>query len=156
MFWLSLAYVFSPMNIVNTNVLNAIGRTDVYMKLSFIKIPLDLIIFLITYRISLQVVVISRAVSCILYFYINGFYTGKVYDFSPTKQLIACWKYILSALIMGACVKTLTYFITNNGLCILISVLIGAIVYGSLLFFLKDEEFNLLLSKLLKRNIKGD
>ena len=156
MFWLSLSYVFSPMNIVNTNVLNAIGRTDVYMKLSFIKIPFDLIIFLITYRISLQAVVISKALFSIVYFYINAFYSGKVYDFSPTKQLIVCWKYIISALIMGICVKTLTFLINSNGLCILVSVLTGALIYGFLLFILKDEEFNLLYSKVINQKHKRD
>lgn len=87
LFWISLSYIFTPLSILNMNVLNAIGRSDLFLKIDLIKIPFIILTMIITFPISLKAIVIGKTVTAFLWFYINGFLIGKFYNFGAFKQL---------------------------------------------------------------------
>ena len=129
------------------NLLNAIGRSDLFLKIDFIKIPFILITMVITFPISLNAIVIGKAVTAFIYFYINSFLIGKMYGFGGFKQLTCSWKYITSAILMGFVVVSLDNMIESGILSLIFGVLGGAIIYMILLFILQDIEFMNLLIK---------
>ena len=147
LFWLTLSYIFNPLSVLNMNLLNAIGRSDLFLKIDFIKIPFILITMVITFPISLNAIVIGKAVTAFIYFYINSFLIGKMYGFGGFKQLTCSWKYIISAILMGFVVVSLDNMIGSGILSLIFGVLGGAIIYMILLFILQDIEFMNLLIK---------
>lgn len=153
LFWLSLSYIFTPLSILNMNVLNAIGRSDLFLKIDLIKIPFIILTMIITFPISLNAIVIGKAVTAFLWFYINAFLIGKFYNFGAIKQLLAAWKYIVSAIIMGIIVILIDKIIVSNVLSLIIGVIIGIISYVILLILFRDEQFIILLNK-IKGKIK--
>lgn len=153
LFWLSLSYIFTPLSILNMNVLNAIGRSDLFLKIDLIKIPFIILTMIITFPISLNAIAIGKTVTAFLWFYINAFLIGKFYNFGAIKQLLAAWKYIVSAIIMGIIVILIDKLFVSNVLSLIIGVIIGIISYVLLLIIFKDVEVYSILKK-IKGKIK--
>lgn len=149
--WLCFSNMFIAHNALNMNVLNAIGRSDLFLKVDCTKIPVIFITMAITFPISLKAVVIGKVVSCFIYFYINAFMPGKLFGFGPFKQLACSWKYILSTFIMGLGVALINYFISSDLLSLIVGVISGVAIYIFMLVVLKDEEFNNMGLKILNK-----
>lgn len=148
LFWISLSYIFTPLSILNMNVLNAIGRSDLFLKIDLIKIPFIILTMIITFPISMKAIVIGKAVTAFLWFYINGFLIGKFYNFGPLKQLLCCWKYIVSAITMGLFVIFIDKIIVSDILSLIVGLISGVFSYMLCLLLLKDFEFVNLLNKI--------
>lgn len=148
LFWLSFAYLFTPLSILNMNVLNAIGRSDLFLKVDIIKIPIIILTMIITFPISMKAVVIGKAVTAFIYFCINAFMPGRLFNFGPFKQLICAWKGILATLVMSAFVFFITKVITSNILCLIIGIIGGIVVYVLVLLVLHEEELRTILMKI--------
>lgn len=153
LFWISLSYIFTPLSILNMNVLNAIGRSDLFLKIDLIKIPFIILTMIITFPISLKAIVIGKAITAFLWFYINGFLIGRFYNFGAFKQLFCSWKYIVSALIMGVIVIFIDKLVVSNVLSLILGLFGGVFSYILLLIIFKDVEFYRILIK-LKGKIK--
>ncbi len=151
--WLALCYMFKPLSSLNLNLLNAIGRSDLFLKIDFLKVPVIAITMIITFPISLKAVVIGKALAAFIYFYMNGFMIGKLYSFGAFKQLACCWKIIIATIIMAISVWLVTVFVKTHLIGLIAGVLLGATVYVAVLVSLKEEEANVWLKKL--KWIKG-
>lgn len=154
MFWISLANIFVASNTLNMNLLNAIGRSDLYLKIDLIKFPFIFIMMGICFPIGIKAVAIGRAVTAIIYFIINSYMPGKLYNFGPIKQLICAWKYIVSTIIMIIVVVVINIIIKSDILSLFVCIPIGVLVYILSLFILRDDEFLILFKKLFGRFLK--
>lgn len=152
LFWLALSYIFAPLEILNLNLLNAIGRSDLNLKLDLIKCPFIVICMAITLPISIKAVVIGRLVFCFIYYYIDCFMAGRMFRFGAFKQLLASWKAIIASGIMAVALLTLDHlFLTENILKLIIKVLSGIIVYCVSLIVLREQELKIIKNKILKK-----
>ena len=152
LFWLSLSYIFTPLSILNMNILNAIGRSDLFLKVDICKVPVILLVMVITFPISLKAVVIGKFVASFIYFYINGFLSGRIFNYGSLQQLHSSWKYIVATFIMSLVIlsiKALTQSIFN---CFLLSFLCGIFVYFFILLILHEEYTRFLVNKLIVFN----
>lgn len=151
LFWLALSYIFTPLSILNMNILNAIGRSDLFLKVDLCKTPIIIIAMMITFPISIKAVVIGKVVCAFMYYYINTFMIGRMYSFGAFDQLACSWKYIVSSTIMAICVILVNNLIQSNLWNLVIGISVGIIVYALFLLLLKDEEFLGIVSKFLNR-----
>lgn len=126
---LCLARMFTPLSSINMNLLNAIGRSDLFMKIDLSKIPLILVILSITIPISVEAIVIGNLFSTLICFFINTYYPGKLFGYGAWEQ-IKDWKYIfLSLLIMTSIVLIYLHFIDNIWLQFIGGGIIGCGAY---------------------------
>ncbi|MCR4734718.1 MAG: lipopolysaccharide biosynthesis protein [Treponema sp.] len=156
LFWLALSYIFSPLEILNLNLLNAIGRSDLNLKLDLIKCPFIIICMAITLPISIRAIVIGRLIFCFIYFYIDCFVAGKMFKFGAFKQLFASWKAIVSSGVMAFVLLGLNYVLSSeNILKLIIMVLSGVIVYFISLIILQEQEVKIIKNKVLLKSKRG-
>jgi len=151
LFWLALSYVFTPLSSLNLNLLNAIGRSDLFMKIDFSKVPIIAIMMAITFPISLKAVVVGKAVTAIIWFYMNGFMIGKLYNYGAFKQIASCWKGIVATVVMAVSVRFIMGFVETPVVGLAVGFLSGVVVYSVVLAILKDEEYKVLVNKVLRR-----
>ncbi len=154
LFWLALSYVFIPLSSLNLNLLNAIGRSDLFMKIDFSKVPIIAIMMVITFPISLKAVVIGKVLTAFVYFYMNGFMIGKLYKFGAFKQLACCWKGIIATIIMAISVWFVKSIFEIQIVSLLVGVISGAAVYLLVLAILKEKELNAFIRQLSVKFIK--
>lgn len=146
LFWLSLAFIFSPLEILNLNLLNAIGRSDLNLKIDLIKLPLIVICMVITLPIGIKAVVIGSVISCFIYYIIDGFLIEKMFNYGALKQLFSSWKVILATIIMALVLYLLNHIIQNETIIkLLILIIVGIISYILCLFIFHEYEiFNII------------
>lgn len=142
---LCLSRMFTPLSAINMNVLNALGRSDLYMKLDLSKIPLDIILLAITIPISVEAVVIANLVNSFICFFINAYLPGKLLGYGALMQL-KDWRYIIiSILIMIISVLCIRSICANYWAQLIIGFVVGILVYMSSILSFKVIRFHELL-----------
>ncbi|WP_235942686.1 oligosaccharide flippase family protein, partial [Salinimicrobium oceani] len=71
--WMCFARVFYPISTMNMNILNASGRSDLFLKIDLSKLPLLIISLIITVPIGVEAIVIGHVVTSFLSFFINAY-----------------------------------------------------------------------------------
>lgn len=149
--WLCLARIFTPLSALNMNILNAVGRSDLFMKLDFSKAPLTIIILAITIPISVEAIVIGSFVDSFLCFFINAYLPGRMFGYGAWQQL-KDWKYIiLSILLMSVAVYLFMLVVQNVWLQLFIGGTIGIVVYSACCYFFKVIDDDMLRLLKVKR-----
>ena len=119
----------TPLSVMNINMINAIGRSDLFMKMDFSKIPMTLIMLAITLPISPMAVAIGSLCTSFIAFFINAYIPGKIYGYTAWKQ-IKDWRFILlSVIIMVMSVWPIVHYINNSWLQIIIGGIVGVTTY---------------------------
>ena len=149
--WLCLARIFTPLSALNMNILNAVGRSDLFMKLDFSKAPLTIIILAITIPISVEAIVIGSFVDSFFCFFINAYLPGRMFGYGAWQQL-KDWKYIiLSILLMSVAVYLFMLVVQNVWLQLFIGGTIGIVVYSACCYFFKVIDDDMLRLLRIKR-----
>ena len=133
--WLFLARMFTPLSSVNMNILNAVGRSDLFMKLDFSKAPLIILTLVITIPISVEAICIGTFVNSFICFFVNAYLPGRMFGYGAWQQ-IKDWRYILlSLLIMTILVYTFIHFVDNMWLQLFVGGIIGIVAYIACCYF---------------------
>jgi O-antigen/teichoic acid export membrane protein len=69
--------VFMPMSAINMNVLNAIGRSDLYLKVDLCKLPLTVVALIITIPLGVKSMIIGHVITSALSY--NSYLPGKFF-----------------------------------------------------------------------------
>lgn len=143
---LCLARMFTPLSAINMNLLNAIGRSDLFMKIDLSKIPLILVILAITIPISVKAIVIGNLIDTFICFFINTYYPGKLFGYGAWQQ-IKDWKYIsCSILIMTIVVILYLQCFSNVWVQFVGGGIIGCFTYIICCFKFKMIDWNTIKS----------
>ena len=151
--WLFLARMFTPLSSVNINILNAVGRSDLFMKLEFAKASYTIFALVITIPIGVEAICIGSFVTSFISFFVNAYLPGRMLGYGAWQQ-IKDWKYLLfSLLIMTILVYIFICLVENIWLQLFVGGAIGIIAYIACCFFfgvINDEMLQMI--KLRKKN----
>lgn len=148
---LCIARMFTPISSINMNLLNAVGRSDLFMKLDFYKIPYSLVAIFIAVPLGVEAVVWANLITTFVSFLVNGYLPGKMFGYGALSQL-RDWKYIiLSVILMVLCVLLVESIIINLWLQLIVGFIVGLVFYMGCCFLFKQISINEIKS-LLKRS----
>lgn len=158
--WLSVAPVLSilcfarsitPISAINMNMLNAIGRSDLFLKVDLSKLPMTVVALLISVPYGIEAVAWAMVATSAIAFFINAYFPGKLFGFGSWSQLKAAAKYIVAAVIMYVVVKWLQIE-TVLWLVLAAKIFLGLLLYPLLLVIMRDrfvvQYVDLLISKI--------
>ena len=149
--WLFFARMFTPLSAINMNILNAVGRSDLFMKLDFSKAPLVLIVLAITIPISVEAITIGSFCTSFICFFINAYLPGRLFGYGAIN-MIRDWRYIFLSLgAMVLAVLTYLHFVTDIWLQLFGGGIIGVVVYGTCCFLFKVIDDDMLRMLKLKK-----
>lgn len=148
--WMVFARIFLPMSAINMNLLNVIGRSDLFLKVDLCKLPLTILAMVITIPLGIKAMIIGHVITSAISFIINAYLPGKFYGYGPIHQLKDMLPFFLAATGMAISVVTMTYFIDNLLLQLFFGVILGVIVYFFICWILKLDELAEIKEVLLK------
>ena len=126
---LCVARMFTPISSINMNILNAVGRSDLFMKIDLSKIPFILLATIIAIPFGVEAMAWSDLITTFLCFFVNAYYPGKLFHYGALSQL-KDWKYIIiSVMFMVGCVYLVLYLLHNLWLQLIIGLFVGLISY---------------------------
>lgn len=138
--WLCFARMITPISALNMNILNAIGRSDLYFRVDISKLPLTVAALVITVPLGLLAVVIGHFVTSFICFFINAYYPGKLFGFGAARQIKEMRLVIYSTLIMSIGVFIIMSILPTDFLKLLIGVPLGIGIYLLLSYLMKIKE----------------
>lgn len=150
-----VAYSFWPIHIANLQALNAVGRSDIFLKLEIIKKTIGMAVLLIGIRYNAITLVALKAFADFLCTFINAWPNKKLLNYSIMEQ----WKDIMPSLlvsfIMGAAVYSIQFIVSGLWVRIVVQVLAGVAVYAGLSWLFRLESFTYLWNTVMERFHKG-
>lgn len=149
--WLCFARMFTPISGLNMNILNAIGRSDLYMKLDFSKYPLILLIMAVTIPIGVKAIVIGSFVSTFICYFINAYLPGKYFNFGVKAQFLIFWRIGVATAIMALCTYLSMLIFDSQILKLIIGIAVGLISYAISSYLLKIGELQEIIRLLHKQ-----
>jgi len=138
--WLCFARLITPISALNMNILNAIGRSDLFFKVDISKLPLTVAALLITVPFGLKAVVIGHFTISFICFFINAYYPGKMFGFGALRQIREMGPVICATSIMSLIVFVSSIFLPSDFLKLVIGVPLGVGVYLLLAYLLRIGE----------------
>lgn len=152
----SLIYGFAPLQTANAQVINAMGRSDVFLKLEIIKKSLGIGILAITVFCFDEVIHIAYGglVIAVLSSLINMYPNTKLLKYSYWEQFKDILPAIVLSAIMGVCAWAVSLVVSGNNFVLLISqAFVGAVVYLILAHITKNDSYMYVLN-MVKQTIK--
>jgi riboflavin transporter FmnP len=122
------------------NILNAIGRSDLFLKVDLSKLPVFLVTIAVTVPFGINVVVIGNFFTTFVSFFINTYYPGRLFGFGAFRQIKEMLTVILATALMSVAVFALTSIIPADVFKLIGGAVAGIVVYLAAAYFLKIEE----------------
>ena len=122
-----------PLHVINLNVLQAIGRSDLFLRLEIIKKVLIVINIAVTWRWGITAMIYGMIVLTFISYYLNSYYNGVLIGYSFWEQLRDLFSYLITAVLMGIAVYAtgqLQY--PNYGSMLAAQIATGIAIYISL------------------------
>lgn len=145
------ARLFTPLSALNISVLNASGRSDLFMWMDLSKAPLILGALAITIPISVEAIVWGNTVVTVICFFINSYLPGKLYGYGAFEQL-KDWRFIiLSVALMCGVVYVFSQLVHNMWFQFFGGGIIGVLSYAFFSHIFKVVDYKALLQMIRTR-----
>jgi len=133
--------IWNPLTHINLNLLYVKGRSDLVLKLEFIKKTLGFTLLICSYKFGITGIVFSVSFYNFIAYSINCWYTGKFIGLGELQQLRLFLPIFINVTIMAVLTR-LSMSITNSSMAkLLIGIPVGFFVYFLLSLIEKDTTY---------------
>ncbi|HOJ19265.1 MAG TPA: lipopolysaccharide biosynthesis protein [Ignavibacteriaceae bacterium] len=137
---LCFSRMFYPISVINMNILNAIGRSDLFLKVDLSKLPMIVLALIITIPLGIKAMVVGQIVTSFISFFINAYLPGKYFGYGAFSQLRDLRSIIISTLLMAGCIYLLNNIFESSFLKLILGTTAGFSLYFIISRLLKVEE----------------
>lgn len=150
-----IIYMVWPIHTANLNAINALGRSDLFLKLEIVKKIVGMVLLLSTMFISVEAMAYSLLVESFFGMIINSWPNRKLLGYRFVEQMKDIMPSIMLAFGMGAAVYLVGFVNLPTILTLTLQVACGAVVYIAGSVIIKIESFGYLLGILKPMLHKG-
>ena len=130
---------------INLQAINAIGRSDIFLKLESIKKIVGLIVLVLSLPFGVYAIALGQVISGIISTFINAYPNKQLLDYSYKEQWLDIMPSLIISIFMGAIVYILRLILNTGALQLLIvQVLLGVLLYYGLSKLLQINAYNYL------------
>jgi O-antigen/teichoic acid export membrane protein len=125
-----IAGLLYPVHFINLNVLKALGRSNLFLRLEIIKKALIVINIAVTWRWGISAMICGMIVQSIIAYYLNSYYIGVLIGYPTWEQLRDLFPYLILAVLMGMAIYAAGLLpFPNHWSMLLVQVTIGVVIY---------------------------
>lgn len=150
-----ITYMFWPIHTANLNAINAMGRSDYFLKLEIVKKAIGMLLLLSTMHFGVMVMAYSLLVTTVTSMIINSWPNKNLLGYSLKEQIIDIFPGIFLALLMGLAISLVRLLALPDIVTLAFQIPLGAVIYIGLSYVFKIEPFEYLLNMVkstLKKN----
>lgn len=140
-----LSYAFWPIHTANLQAINAMGRSDVFLKLEIIKKGIGIAALIAGLPFGVYVMVALKPVVSLISTFVNAWPNQKLLGYSLKEQWADLLPSFLLSAVMGVAVYRLSFLGLGAFATLCLQVAAGAVLYAGLAWALKVECFRYLL-----------
>lgn len=146
-------FAFYPIHTINLNIMKALGRSDLFLKLEIIKKIIGLIILSISMWYGALVIAYSLIIISILSQIINSYPNKKLINYGYFKQIKDMLPNIIISCIMGSIVYLVLFLNLSSFATLLIQIPLGIVIYIIISKMFKNYSFEYIIN-FLKEKLK--
>ena len=144
----SISYALRPIHTSNLQAINAMGRSDIFLRLEIIKKTMGLIVLAGTVQYGVYAIAIGAIFTSVVSSFINAYPNSALLGYSYQEQ----WKDIMPSLLLSVLMGAVIYGVQFLGIPVLLSLMIQIIVgmafYFTMAKILRLECFDYLLNSI--------
>lgn len=133
------SYAFWPIHTANLQAINAVGRSDITLKLEVIKKVIGIVVLVLTVPHGLMVMMIARCGVAIISTFINAYPNKKLLGYSYLEQIKDIAPSFAISIVMMGVILLLTLLPISPILQMIIQVILGIAIYFGLAKLFKLE-----------------
>ncbi len=127
---LCVAGLLLPLHMMNLNILQALGRSDLFLRLEIIKKVMIAISIAITWRWGISAMIYGIIINSIIGYYLNSYYTGVLISYPLSEQVTVLVPYLLVSVLMGIFVYTVGLLrYSHHWSMLLVQITTGIVIY---------------------------
>ncbi|MEG0051018.1 MAG: lipopolysaccharide biosynthesis protein [Terrisporobacter sp.] len=124
-----ISYALWPIHTANLQAINAMGRSDIYLKLEIAKKVVGMIILVISLFYGVYGIAIGTLIAGIISTFINSYPNKKLLNYSYLEQMKDIMPSFIISILMGIITYSVRFLNMGNMFTITIQILVGAISY---------------------------
>lgn len=149
-------YGLWPIHTANLQAINALGRSDLFLKLEIVKKTIGAAALIISVWFGPLAIALSLIITSLISTFINSFPNKKLLGYRYGDQMKDILPSFGLALFMGICVYFIGFLNLSDWAALIVQITVGAVVYltSSKIFHIKSFEylFNLLKGILISKS----
>lgn len=124
-------YALYPIHTANLQAINALGRSDIFLKLEIIKKVVGLVVLVITIFCfkDVMAIAIGTCITSVISSFVNAFPNKKLLNYSYLEQIKDIFPSIMLSVVMGVSVWLIKFLDFNVYIEFVIQVVIGSSLY---------------------------
>lgn len=122
-------YAMYPIHTPNLNAIMAVGRSDYFIKMEYVKKTLGVIILITTIKKGILPLAIGVCVEGIVTTYVNAYPNKKLIGYGYFQQLMDILPHLILSLVMGMMVYLVSFLGLSDGITLLIQIPVGVFIY---------------------------
>lgn len=142
------SYALMPIHTSNLQAINAMGRSDIFLKLESIKKVIGLIILGVSLPFGVYGIALGEVVSGIISTFVNAYPNKQLLGYSYKEQLLDIMPSFIIAIVMGSVVYTLKFLDLTVWKLLILQIVVGGAIYIGLAKLFKIECLNYLITVL--------
>lgn len=144
-------FIFWPVHTANLQAINAIGRSDIFLKLEIWKKSLGIIVILCTVPFGVYAIAFGMVFIGIISTFINAWPNRKLLNYSFNEQFKDLFPTLVAAMLMGFAVYLCDFINMNLLLKLIMQILIGVLIYSLLAIVFKNISYLYLKSIFIEK-----
>ena len=140
-----IIYALHPIESAHLQAIAAIGRSDVRLKLEFIKKPIGIVLLILAIPYGPFAIAISTLITGIIGFFVNVTASCVFVKLPFRKQVKDLIPSVLITMIMGLCVYLIGFISLNNIFMLIVQIFSGAVVYIAVSAIFKPKGYSYIM-----------
>jgi O-antigen/teichoic acid export membrane protein len=141
-----IVYALIPIHTANLQAINAIGRSDIFLKLEIIKRVIGFFILGVTVFYGVYAIALGQVLSGIIATFINAHPNKVLLKYGYMEQIKDIIPSLLLSLIMGLSIYSINWLEMNVWPTLIAQICIGIVLYMGMAWIFKLECFRYLIS----------
>jgi O-antigen/teichoic acid export membrane protein len=136
-----ISFSMIPINMANIQVIKALGRSDIYLKLDIVKKVIGLVFLIIFFRRGVIAITIAEVCSNFVGVLINTFPNKKLINYSLLEQLKDIIPQFILSMVMAIVILFIELIPINKIILLSLQILLGGFVYAFGAYIIKLDTF---------------
>jgi len=138
---LILARMINMVALINAQILQAVGRSDITLKQDIGKMMISILFLIVAFKFGIVWIAVAELLATSINYTINTYASGKLFNFGALKQLKEIASIFISASVASIITIALIFKIENNYLIVITATFTLCLSYSILLMVLKQRDF---------------
>lgn len=148
--------IFYPLQALNLNIINVLGRSDLFLKLEIIKKIIFIPTIVIGIFVGIKTMILFMILNSVISYYLNSYWSGKFINYSISEQITD----IFPSFFLSSMISVLIFIFgllvdLNIILALILQIFIWGVLTIGLSEFFKMEDYLYLKNSLFEKLKKG-